>query len=141
MAPFRDAHPEVTVDGDGFFQDVDEAGIQQIIDQTVDTLGSKRYLKSNQAADADDEKWCRRAAKLLHAADSRTEGHARPKVLWAIHQDVTGTARGGGDTKLYHFTVTDSKSQRTWHLYVDRRMNTVIELTPGRAVTVKVANA
>ncbi|WP_230533816.1 hypothetical protein [Salinispora arenicola] len=135
--PFRQAHPGVEVQGDGFFDDVSKEQLQAIIDQTNNSL-KRRVLEFNDPDPARADRYKAMAAALLKAADSRGEGPAI-EVVWGIHQEVAAEARGGGRRAFKHFTVRDP-SGRQWHLYVDDRVRTITYLTPKRSVAVKVAN-
>ncbi|WP_027644780.1 hypothetical protein [Salinispora oceanensis] len=137
VGPFRQAHPGVEVQGDGFFDDVSKEQLQGIIDQTNNSL-KRRVLEFDDPDPARADRYKAMAAALLKAADSRGEGPAI-EVVWGIHQEVTAEARGGGRKAFKHFTVRDP-SGRQWHLYVDDRVRTITYLTPKRSVAVKVAN-
>jgi len=136
LAPFKQAHPAVAVNGDGFFTHQTRDQLQAIIDQTLASLKSKRMLSGATAA-------VRTAAEtMLKQAGSKDQNHV-VTVTWGMHQDNQGPARGGGNnntTWLRHFTVADPGGGNDWHVYCDDNMNTIMSLSQNAGVYVMVEN-
>lgn len=135
LAVFRQEHQGVNVPGDGFFADVSRKDLQDIIDNTRNSLKKKRTLEPHGNANCAT---VAQAAALLKAADSRENG--RITVVWGIHQDTVNQARGGGLKNYQHFTVLAADGVTNWHLYVDSQMKTITYLTPARGTEVRVEN-
>lgn len=133
IAKFRQTHPTVDVPGDGFFTNLTADQLQKIIDQTLASLKTRRYITGgNNAA-------CTAAGTLLKQAGSADTKNT-VWVTWGLHQDTATTARGGGSTATRHFTVRDPAGGNEWHLYTDSNQQTIIEMSQSAAGVLKIAN-